>query len=129
VLQDGVTGPVIAERDELKAKLAAAEAGLRDAHSSLEGAEEERKQLTWRVRRLDEKLLAKDKCAPVLPCFALLVWHLRRAVKFAVATCTVLTSILNCVSLYSCPAAPCCDVISGGFHCTGERCSIVPAAE
>jgi hypothetical protein len=82
VLQDGVTGPVIAERDELKAKLAAAEAGLRDAHSSLEGAEEERKQLTWRVRRLDEKLLAKDKCAPVLPCFASLVWHLRRAVKF-----------------------------------------------
>lgn len=61
-VQDGVTGPLLAERDELCAELAAAQKDARDAHAARDAAAEELNQLAFRVRRLDERLLAKDTC-------------------------------------------------------------------
>jgi predicted nuclease with TOPRIM domain len=58
-----VTGPMMAERDVLKSRLEEAESSLRDVTSQLENMAEERNQLQYQVKRLDEKLVSKDRCA------------------------------------------------------------------
>jgi hypothetical protein len=63
LMQDGVTGPLRAERDALKERLDEASTALRDATVRLEDVTEERDQLQYQVTRLDEKLLAKDRCS------------------------------------------------------------------
>lgn len=63
-VQDGVTAESARERDELKSRLDSTMAALREAEERLENAREERKQLRYRLERLDEKLDAKDRCAP-----------------------------------------------------------------
>ena len=62
-LQDGVTAPLYNERDELKARLMAAEEALRASSAKVESVNEDRVQLQYQVKRLDEKLMARDKCA------------------------------------------------------------------
>lgn len=60
-MQDGVTGPLRAERDSLKARLDEMVSALRDMTSRCENAEEQNAHLTYQVKRLDEKLISKDK--------------------------------------------------------------------
>lgn len=62
-VQDGVTAPLYKERDELKSRLMAAEEALRATAAKVENVTEERTQLQYQVKRLDERLIAKDKCA------------------------------------------------------------------
>jgi Kinesin motor domain len=60
---DGVKASLYLERDELKARLLSTEEALRKATTESENVTEERTQLQYQVRRLDEKLVTKDKCA------------------------------------------------------------------
>lgn len=60
--------PLYEERDELKAKLMSTEESLRAAATDLENASEERTQLRYQVKRLDEKLVAKDRCVLMQRC-------------------------------------------------------------
>ena len=62
-MQDGVTGPLYEERDELKARLAVRDEELRKAAAAAENMAEERTQLQYQVKRLDDKLVARDTCA------------------------------------------------------------------
>lgn len=61
-LQDGVTGPLRAERDALKERLDEVSTSLREATARLETVSDERDQLQFQLTRLDEKLIKKEKC-------------------------------------------------------------------
>lgn len=68
-MQDGVTGPLRAERDSLKTRLDDTVSALRDMTSRCENAEEVNSHLENKVKRMDEKLMAKDQCAfPLRRC-------------------------------------------------------------
>lgn len=62
-VQDGVTGPLRAERDALKERLDEVSTSLRDATAQLENVSDERDQLKFQLTRLDEKLSNKESCA------------------------------------------------------------------
>lgn len=61
-VQDGVTGPLRAERDALKERLDEVSSSLRDATARLENVSDERDQLKFQLTRLDEKLSKKESC-------------------------------------------------------------------
>ena len=62
-MQDGVTAPLYQERDDLKSRLTSAEEALARAVQDKENLSEERTQLQYQVKRIDDKLIGKDKCA------------------------------------------------------------------
>ena len=63
-VQDGVTGPLRAERDALKERLDEVSSSLRDANARLENVTDERNQLQFQLSRIDEKLSKKERYAP-----------------------------------------------------------------
>jgi hypothetical protein len=67
LVQDGVTAPLYVERDELKTRLMACEESLRLVTNKLENITEDRTQLQYQVKRLDEKLIDKDRYVHRLP--------------------------------------------------------------
>lgn len=64
IFQDGVTGPLRAERDELKERLDEVSSSLRDATARMDNVIDERDQLQFQLSRLDEKLIKKESYVP-----------------------------------------------------------------
>lgn len=67
-MQDGVTAPLVKQCEDLKGQLGSKDAALHGMAMDCEHLAEENRHLKYQLKRLDAKLAAKDRCAPLPRC-------------------------------------------------------------